>query len=70
MGEDSCFYYFCDFRHFYQVRESSLPHGGISKIFFLSHFSPLFLGQNCISGHRFHFKGKYDVRCVKVLTMY
>ena len=34
-----------NFRQFYEVRESSLPHGGISKIFFLGHFSPLFLGQ-------------------------
>ena len=24
---------------------SSLPHGGISKLFFLDHFSPSFLGQ-------------------------
>ena len=32
-------------RHFYEVSESSLPHGGISKIFFLDHFSPSFLGQ-------------------------
>ena len=24
----------CDFGHFYEVRESSLPHGGISKTFF------------------------------------
>jgi hypothetical protein len=35
----------CDFGHFYEVRESSLPHGGISKIFFPDHFSPSFLGQ-------------------------
>ena len=35
MREDSYFYYWiCDFGHFYEVRESSLPHGGISKIFF------------------------------------
>ena len=46
MREDSYFYYWiCDFGHFYEVRESSLPHGGISKIFFLDHFSPSFLGQ-------------------------
>jgi hypothetical protein len=35
----------CDFGHFYEVRESSFPHGGISKIFFLDHFLPSFLGQ-------------------------
>ena len=35
MQEDSYFYYWiCDFGHFYEVRESSLPHGGISKRFF------------------------------------
>ena len=35
MQEDSYLYYWiCDFGHFYEVRESSLPHGGISKIFF------------------------------------
>ena len=39
MREDSYFHYWiCDFGHFYEVRESSLPHGGISKIFFLDHF--------------------------------
>ena len=36
---------FCNFGHFYEVRENSLPHGGISKIFFLDHFSPSLLGQ-------------------------
>ena len=56
MREDSYFYYWiCDFGHFYEVRESSLPHGGISKIFFLDHFSASFLGQ------KFHFEGKKDV---------
>ena len=30
---------------FFEVRESSLPYGGISKIFFLDHFSLSFLGQ-------------------------
>ena len=31
MRKDSYFYYWtCDFGHFYEVRESSLPHGGIS----------------------------------------
>ena len=39
------YYWICDFGHFYEVRESSLPHGGISKIFFLHHCSPSFLGQ-------------------------
>ena len=35
---------------FYEVkwiRRKWLPHGGISKIFFLDHFSPSFLGQKC-----------------------
>ena len=32
--------------HFYEVySEKGLAHGGISKIFFLDHFSPSFLGQ-------------------------
>jgi hypothetical protein len=45
MQEDSYFYYWiCDFGYFYEVRESSVQHGGISKIFFLDHFSPSFLG--------------------------
>ena len=30
----------CDFGHFCEVWESSLPHVGISKILFLDHFSP------------------------------
>ena len=29
------YYWICDFGHFYKVRKNSLPHGGISKIFFL-----------------------------------
>ena len=74
MREDS---FFTEFGHFYEVKISSLPHGGFSKIFFLDHFSPSFLeahggiskiffldrflGQNCIFGHRFHFEGKNDV---------
>ena len=62
MREDSFFYYWiCDFGHFYEVRESNLSHGGISKIFFLGHFSPSLLGQNCIFGYRFHFESKNDV---------
>ena len=45
MQEDSYFYcWICDFGHFYEVRESSFPHGRISKIFFLDLFSPSFLG--------------------------
>jgi hypothetical protein len=36
------------FRHFYEVGKNSLPHGGISKIFFLDHFSPSFLGTDSI----------------------
>jgi hypothetical protein len=35
---------------FYEVNSFNrkwLAHGGISKIFFLDHFSPLFLGQKC-----------------------
>ena len=36
-------------------------HGGISKLFFLDHFSPSFLDQNGIFGYRFHFEGKTDV---------
>ena len=55
------YYWICDFGHFYEVRESSLPHGGISKIFFLDHFSPSFYAKNCIFGYRFHFAGKTDV---------
>ena len=31
--------------HTYEVRKNSFPHGRISKIFFLDHFSPSFLGQ-------------------------
>ena len=71
MREDSYFYYWiCDFGHFYEVGESSLPHGGISKRFFLDHFSPSFLAKNGIFGYRFHFEGKHDewisqIRCVK-----
>ena len=46
MRENSYFYYWiCDFGHFYEVRKNSLPYGGISKIFFLDHFSGSFLGQ-------------------------
>ena len=62
LQEDCYFcYWIWDFGHFYEVRESSLPHGGISKIFFLGHFSPSFLGQNCIFGYKFHFEGKNDL---------
>jgi hypothetical protein len=35
---------------FYEVNTFNrkwLEHGGISKIFFLDHFSPSFLGQKC-----------------------
>jgi hypothetical protein len=35
---------------FYEVNSFNrkwLAHGGISKIFFLDHFSPSFLGQKC-----------------------
>jgi hypothetical protein len=38
----------CKRPHFYEVkliRRKWLAHGGISKIFFLDHFSPSFLGQ-------------------------
>ena len=50
--EDSYFYYWiCDFGHFHEVRESSLLHGGISKIFFL---------ENCILENKFHYEGKND----------
>ena len=46
MREDSYFYYWIwDFGQFYKVIESSLPHGGISKIFFLDYWSPSFLEQ-------------------------
>ena len=31
--------------HTYEVRINSFPHGRISEIFFLDHFSPSFLGQ-------------------------
>ena len=55
------YYWICDFGHFYEVRESSLPHGGNSKMFFLDHFSPSFLNQTCIFGYRFHFEGKNNV---------
>ena len=62
MGEDSYFYHWiCDYGHFYEVKESSLPHGGISKIFFLDHFFHHFQAKNCIFGYRFHFEGKNDV---------
>jgi hypothetical protein len=62
MREDGYFYYWiCDFGHFYEVRKNSLPHGGIWKRFFLDHFSPSFLGQNGIFGHRLHFEGKNNV---------
>ena len=60
--EDSYFYYWiCDFGHFYEVRESSLPYGGISKTLFLDPFSTLSLGQKLNFGYRFHFEGKTDV---------
>jgi hypothetical protein len=39
----------CKNQPFYEVKRFSkkgFPHGGISKIFFLDHFSPSFLGQN------------------------
>ena len=43
LREDGYFYYWiCEFGHFYEVRKNSLPHGGISKMFFLDHFSPSF----------------------------
>ena len=42
------FYWICDFGHFYEVRESSFPHGGISKIFFVDLFSPSFIGRKFI----------------------
>ena len=46
MREDSYFHYWiCNFGHFYEVKENSLPHEGISKSFFLYHFSPSFLNQ-------------------------
>ena len=53
MQEDGYFCYwicdfFCETPPFYEVkwiRRKLLPHGGISKIFFLDHFSPSFLGQ-------------------------
>ena len=61
MREDGYFYYWiCDFGRFYEGSESSLPHGGISKIFFLNQFSPSFLGQKSTFGYRFHFEGKND----------
>ena len=62
MREDCYFYYWiCDFGHFYKVRKNSLPHGGISKRFFLDHFSPSFLGQKLFFRYRFHLEGKNDV---------
>ena len=46
MQEDSYFFYWiCDFGHFYEVRESSLQHGGIKQKKILEHFSLSFLGQ-------------------------
>ena len=63
MREDSHFFYWiCDFGHFYEVRESSLPHGGISKRFFLDHFSPSFLGQKWYFWIQIPFWGK--TRCM------
>ena len=44
----------------YEVKKNSLAHEGISKRFFLDHFSPSFLGRNCIFRYRFHFEGKND----------
>ena len=49
-------------------------HVGISKIFFLDHFSPSFLGQKLYFGYRFHFEGKNDVwisqvGCIIALAM-
>ena len=49
---------------FYEVkwiRRKRLPHGGISKICFLDHFLPSFLGQNCNFLYRFHFEVKNNV---------
>ena len=61
MQEDSHFYYWiCDFWHFHEVSESSLPHVGISKIFFLDHFSPSFLGQEWYFWIQILFEGKND----------
>ena len=40
--------------------------GGISKYFFLDHFTSSFLGQNGIFGYRFHIEDKTDVWIRKV----
>ena len=56
------------------IKIKIFPHGGISKYFFLDHFSPSFLGQNGIFDYRIHFEGINDVwisqvRRVKTLCL-
>ena len=59
VGRKSFSFLSSDFAHFYEVRKSSAPHEGISKIFFRPLFTITFRPK--IFRYRFHFEGKNDV---------